>query len=108
MNNYPSQPGAKTATPETSVASAAKMAGKSSTLRERVLLQLGSAPKGLTADECAARMGETVLAVRPRFAELHHMGKIEDANIRRPNASGHGAVVWKLIDKNQPQKELTL
>jgi predicted ArsR family transcriptional regulator len=104
---YPQTPGSKTVVPETSVAAAAKMEPVAKTLRERVLLQLGSAPLGLTADECAARMQESVLAVRPRFAELHAMGKIEDAGTRRSNISGHPAAVWR-IKSTEPQKELSL
>ena len=105
MSGYPKLPGAKTSTPETSAGAAVKMASKASTLRERVLMHLKAAP--LTADECAERMECSILAVRPRFAELHAMGKIEDAGIRHHNASGHSAAVWK-IKTTEPQKELSL
>ena len=47
-----------------------------------------------TADEVAARIGESVLAVRPRVTELHQAGKLFDTGERRPNASGRSATVW--------------
>jgi|TARA_Y100000034_G_C6631227_1_gene275578 predicted ArsR family transcriptional regulator len=50
----------------------------------------------LTADEAAEIAGVTVLAMRPRFSELHKAGKIADAGERRPSASGKTATVWKL------------
>ena len=102
---YPQMPGSKTSVPETSVAAAEKMSGKASTLRDRVLMHLKAAP--LTADECAERMECSILSIRPRLAELHAMGKIEDAGIRRPNASGHSAAVWR-IKSTSPQIEMTL
>ncbi len=105
MNGYPQFPGAKTAAPETSVAAAVKVERTAKSLRDRVLLHLSSAM--LTADEVASRMECSVLSVRPRFAELHAMGKIEDAGIRRHNASGHAAAVWRIVPKD-PQKELSL
>lgn len=49
----------------------------------------------LTADECATLLGESVLAIRPRFSELLKAGQIEDAGSRRKNLSGHTATVWR-------------
>jgi len=51
---------------------------------------------GLTTDECAERLGETVLSIRPRFTELAAKGEIEDSGIRRKNASGRSATVWRI------------
>jgi hypothetical protein len=48
----------------------------------------------MTADEAAAAIGETVLAVRPRITELQQDGKLFDTGKRRPNASGRSATVW--------------
>lgn len=64
-------------------------------LRALVLGVLAAAPCGLTADEIAARLAESVLAVRPRVSELFHAGLIEKTGERRPNASGLNAHVWK-------------
>ena len=49
----------------------------------------------MTADEIAAKLGQSVLAVRPRVSELFHAGLIEKTGERRPNASGLNAYVWK-------------
>jgi predicted ArsR family transcriptional regulator len=64
-------------------------------LRARALELLAAAPAGLTADEIAAKLAESVLAVRPRVSELFHAGLIEKTGERRPNASGLNAHVWK-------------
>lgn len=49
---------------------------------------------GLTADEVAALLVQSVLAVRPRVAELRKEGFIRDTGLRRSNASGKRAIVW--------------
>ena len=64
-------------------------------LRVLVLQILAATPPGLTADEIAAKLGESVLAVRPRVSELFRAGLIEKTGDRRPNASGLNAHVWK-------------
>ena len=48
----------------------------------------------LTADECAAELGETVLSIRPRLTELGKQSVIKDSGLRRSNESGRGAIVW--------------
>lgn len=68
------------------------MAERAPRLRAAVLLALESEP--LTADEIAQRIGETVLATRPRVTELHQDGLLYDTGKRRPNASGRQAIVW--------------
>jgi predicted ArsR family transcriptional regulator len=69
--------------------------GRSERLRRLVLGALAATPRGLTADEIAAALDESVLAVRPRVSELFHAGLIEKTGERRPNASGLCAHVWK-------------
>ena len=64
-------------------------------LRARALELLAATPSGLTADEIAAKLEETVLAIRPRVSELFHAGLIEKSGERRPNASGLHAHVWR-------------
>jgi DNA-binding transcriptional ArsR family regulator len=64
-------------------------------LRHLVLAVLAAAPSGFTADEIAERLGESVLAVRPRVSELFHAGLIEKTGERRRNHSGLCAHVWK-------------
>jgi hypothetical protein len=53
---------------------------------------------GLTADECAVRIGKDEKAVRPRFTELgpKHLNLIEKVpGIRRRNESGMSAQAWR-------------
>ena len=69
---------------------------KSERVRALVLYVLAATPAGLTADEIAARLDESVLAVRPRVSELFHAGLIAKTGERRPNASGLAAHVWKM------------
>jgi len=94
---YPQAPGWKTDRPETSKQAAKAIKSRADTLRELVLekYRLGSA----TADEIAAKLGESVLTIRPRVAELHKQGKLVDTGVRRPNESGHSATVWRLEDE---------
>jgi predicted transcriptional regulator len=64
-------------------------------LRALVLEVLAAAPAGLTADEIAAKLDASVLAVRPRVSELFHAGQIVKTGERRTNESGLRAYVWK-------------
>ena len=47
----------------------------------------------MTADECAGRLGLSILSVRPRFTELRALGKIYDTHRRHRNESGKLAKV---------------
>lgn len=90
--DYPNTPGFKE--PTTSAAAAESMKPTARTLRSKVLDCLALANG--TADEIAARLDASPLAIRPRFTELQRMGKIEDTGRRRRNASGRSAKVWSL------------
>lgn len=68
------------------------IADRAPRLRAAVLQALAAGP--LTADEIAARIGETVLATRPRVTELHQDGLLYDTGRRRANDSGRNAIVW--------------
>jgi hypothetical protein len=65
-------------------------------LRAEVLQYFRDHREGATADEVAYALKESILAVRPRVCELHKMGKIADSGVRRENASGRSAIVWRL------------
>lgn len=72
-------------------------------LRNRLLRLVRSTGRdGLTADEAAREMGESVLAVRPRMTELFKAGLIADSGRRRPNASGRAARVMVLLERIRP------
>ena len=71
-----------------------------STLR-RVVRQCLAVSGAMTADECAERLSESVLAIRPRFSELRALGEITDTGERHTNTSGKRAIVWTLITDNK-------
>ena len=93
LDRYPHAPGWKAR--DTAEAAAHDAAPKAPHLRQLCLDSLKSSP-GLTADECAARLGIDKLSIRPRFSELSATGQIVDTGERRRNASGKNAVVWSL------------
>lgn len=81
--------------PETSRLAAIHARPTARSLRDAVLARLRK-DGALSADECAERMGACVLAIRPRFSELLHMGLIRDSGGRRRNSSGRLAAVWEI------------
>ncbi len=91
---YPKTPG--WTEPTTSRDSALLMVNTCDQFREIVLRAIAASPSGLTADEAAAKIGRTVLATRPRVAELRGLGKIEDTGERRRNESGRLAKTWRV------------
>lgn len=100
--NYPHEPGAKTE--GTSREAAESMKPTFATLRSAVLkllLQPAHISTGLTADEAAMHLHESVLSIRPRFSELLNKGEIRDAGCVRQNASGRNATVWVAVLRNE-------
>lgn len=91
---YPWAPAARPT--DTSVAAAEAMAPRVETLKAQVLEVLRAHPEGMTADEIAAAMGESILTIRPRVAELRRLGHVEPTEWRRANASGRTAIVWRI------------
>ena len=90
--HYPSMPGSQDR--DTSRAAAASIAPAASAIRDRVLAQFERST-GMTADECAGRLGLSILTVRPRVTELSRLGKLRDSGTRRKNTlSGKSAIVW--------------
>ena len=81
--------------PTTSRDAAKSVAKRSATLREFVLRALQTRP--MTADEVAAFLGETVLSIRPRVAELRKLGRIVATGDKRRNESGMLASVWGAV-----------
>lgn len=90
---YPHTPGHKRSGTSAAAAEAVKPRAKS--LRDQVLELLKSA--SLSADECAAALGKSVLSIRPRLSELLAQQKIYDTGSTRKNASGIKAVVWRAL-----------
>jgi len=91
---YPNYPGAKVDGPSQDAAD--NIAEHAMTLRDRVDA-LFDAGEDLTADECAERLNEDILSVRPRVSELRRKGRIEDAGKRRCNKSGMTATAWRRV-----------
>jgi len=95
---YPDAPGYKTG--GTSKDAARAITGKASILRDRVFAAIAEAgARGMTADEAATALGETVLAVRPRVSELAKAtpARIIPTGERRKNESGLAAKCWRAI-----------
>jgi len=67
--------------------------------------------RGLTAEECATRLGMELGSVTPRMAPLRAKGFItyllvDDARMRRPGKSGRGRDVLVAIENLPTQPEL--
>lgn len=95
---YGALPGYKEKTTSRDAAVAIK--GKAAILRERVYAAIRAAgAKGLTPDQTAAAIGESVLAVRPRCSELsqEHPPRIVLTGERRTNDTGLKARVWRAV-----------
>ena len=91
--DYPNHPGAKRL--GTSSDAAHAIAPRSKTLRDKCLALIREYPR--TADECADKLNESVLAIRPRVTELFKLGHIAESGLRRKNASGASAIVWRAV-----------
>jgi predicted ArsR family transcriptional regulator len=96
---YPDLPGAKTG--GASQAAADSMIRSAGKLRRQVVETLRQFPLGMTADECAAYLGVSILAIRPRFSELVRDGQIVGTPERRLNGSGRAATVWRLVSADE-------
>jgi hypothetical protein len=88
---YPDAPGYRV--PGTSRDAAEAVAPIAARLRSRVLAGFREAPEGMTADEMAANLNLSVLAVRPRCSELVRLGELRRTAERRKNSSGMSAAV---------------
>ena len=86
---YPYAPGFKVG--GTSEQAATRIAPVAPTLEKLVLAELGNGPG--TPDEIAARIGKSILSVRPRISVLLRLGKIRATSERRKNTSGASANV---------------
>lgn len=83
----------------TSSEAAAKITPTLNARQARVLNTLHM--QDMTPDECASKLGLSLLSVRPRFSELQAQGLIEQTGIRRRNASGMTANVYRVKPKGE-------
>lgn len=95
LDRYPHTPGKRRA--QTSRDAGNAMKAKAPTLRDRCEALLKE--RSLTPDEAAAALNQTVLAIRPRFSELHRLGLIGLTGETRKNISGHKAQVYTAMFK---------
>lgn len=93
---YPFIAGHKEPTTSLEAAEAIEKSGRAEILREQALAAIKSSIFGMTADEVAAYIAESVLSIRPRITELKQRGLIRDTGHRRANASGVNAKVWEV------------
>jgi len=92
-SSYPNQPGFKAfGTSQQAASAAARYAGNLRELALAVIIEAGV--QGRTADEVADKLNKSVLAVRPRVAELAAQARIIKTGVRRLNRSGLPANVW--------------
>lgn len=99
---YPDSPGFKSSGP--SEEAAHKVTGRAAILRAQVLERYRKVyPQGLTADEVASALNQSVLSIRPRVSELHRNGEITDTKTRRKNDSGMSATVWRFVPQPYPK-----
>ena len=90
---YPHAPGAKAR--ETSFEAAHSIKPATDRLRRLTLDALRQRP--MTADEVAAYLGIDKGSIRPRVTELGKQGKVVETGLRRANASGRSAMVWRAL-----------
>lgn len=104
---YPDIAGHKAAGTSQEAAQKIEGSGRAAILRARVLTRYRAvAPHGLTADEVATALNETVLSIRPRVSELYRNGyleKVQGPNGRRLNDSGMSATVWRFVIEPCPK-----
>lgn len=99
---YPNSPGFK-GRAETGRQAANRVAGHAELQRKQIMEHFKY--DEMTHDECAAAMRPTSMndvefetfkrGIRSRCSELKEQGKLEATELRRKNASGHPAVVWR-------------
>jgi len=93
MSTYPNAPGHRNV--DTSISAANTLAPKLGPLQQKALAAIRSTgPRGLTADELAARLGLGRATIQPRTTELRRKGLVQDSGHRRLNSSGKRAIVW--------------
>ena len=95
LDRYPNTPAARPV--DTSQEAAKAVEPTVAEYRQKVLAMLRH--NDYTADEIASRMNRSVLYCRPRLSELRKMGLIEPSGVKRTNASGLKATVWRIRER---------
>lgn len=96
--HYPAIAGHQHTETSAAAAEAIERKGRAANLRNQCLELLKA--ENLTADECAAKLNENVLSIRPRVSELAKQGLLMDTGERRPSSMGSPMVVWEVKREN--------
>lgn len=94
IEKFPHVAGFKQSGTSQEAAKSIENSGRAELLRTRCLYAIEDSIFGLTADETAEKLSESILSVRPRLSELRQRGFIRDSGVRRKNISGMTANVW--------------
>lgn len=100
--SHPSSPGFRARgfpDPSPSQDPAIAMVERGPTLRSWIVRRMAGTIGTWTPDEMARELGLSVLAVRPRYSELHQTGRIERTEERRPSGNGHAQCVHRLAQR---------
>ena len=89
--------------PDTSIDAAAQAALTAGSLRYLVHRIIFDHPTGLTCDEVCAKAKLPRYSLQPRFSELRKLKLIRDTGLRRHNASGALAIVWRSAVLDAPE-----
>jgi hypothetical protein len=96
---YPNAPGFKVGggTSEEAAGRITRLAGR---LFKPILQEFVAASSvGLSADQCAKRIGISILAMRPRISELKRLGYLSYTGARAENESGMTANILRATPK---------
>jgi predicted HTH transcriptional regulator len=105
VSHYPHAPGWKAQ--DTAIEAARLIESRADTLRAKAY-ELFKRGFELTPDECAKRLREEKLAIRPRITELFKMNLIIDSGERRRNESGRFAIVYRIHPNTRPPRQRDL
>jgi predicted ArsR family transcriptional regulator len=93
---YPTHPGSRNGSPETSEDAANVIAPMARNHREQILAVLKEAyPEARSSEQIAEAIGISYYAVRPRVSELVAGDKVERTNDRTKNSNGRTVVLWR-------------
>lgn len=93
---YPSEPGFQKT--DTSRDAAASISTRAASIQPRVFSAIvESGEYGMTTNEIADLLKIDRGTIQPRTSELRAAGKIVDSKLRRRNANGKSAIVWRSV-----------
>ncbi|NQU56677.1 MAG: hypothetical protein HQ513_05535 [Rhodospirillales bacterium] len=89
--------------PDTSAAAGEKIDKRLKGLRLSVYATINASfEKGATTTEVSDWLMKNYRGVQPRTSELRRWGLIYDSGERRPNQFGNPEIVWRCVERNEP------